>query len=92
MPATTNISNLEDTDSTYLPKIKSRLEWLNPIPEEDRPETPEPDWSQHNGWPNPFMRTASLANSDGKDVIDMLTADSKEIHDLEAGLQKSASE
>ncbi|GKB99076.1 hypothetical protein Tco_0985213 [Tanacetum coccineum] len=45
MPATTNISDLEDTDSTHLPKIKPRLEWLNPIPEEDRPETPEPDWS-----------------------------------------------
>ncbi|GJW96024.1 hypothetical protein Tco_0177832 [Tanacetum coccineum] len=45
MPATTNISDLEDTDSTHLPKIKPRLEWLNPIPEEDKPETLEPDWS-----------------------------------------------
>ncbi|GJX63951.1 hypothetical protein Tco_0298294 [Tanacetum coccineum] len=29
-----------------LPKhIKQRLEWLKPIPEEDRPATPKPDWS-----------------------------------------------
>ncbi|GJS84370.1 hypothetical protein Tco_0750911 [Tanacetum coccineum] len=41
---TTHISDLEDTDSTHLPKIKPRPEWLKPIPEEDRPATPEPDW------------------------------------------------
>ncbi|GJW18882.1 hypothetical protein Tco_0026318 [Tanacetum coccineum] len=35
----------EDTDSAYLPKIKSSPEWLKPILEEDRPTTPEPDWS-----------------------------------------------
>ncbi|GKF94648.1 hypothetical protein Tco_0284348, partial [Tanacetum coccineum] len=42
---TANISNSKDTDFTHLPKIKPRLEWLKPIPEEDRPETPKPDWS-----------------------------------------------
>ncbi|GKA78880.1 hypothetical protein Tco_0785417 [Tanacetum coccineum] len=41
MPDTANISDLEDTDSAHLPKIKQRPEWLKPIPEEDRPETPE---------------------------------------------------
>nr|GEX47818.1 DNA helicase [Tanacetum cinerariifolium] len=44
MPDTTNISDSEDTYSTHLPKIKPRPEWLKPIPEEDRPETLEPDW------------------------------------------------
>ncbi|GKC54576.1 hypothetical protein Tco_1077321 [Tanacetum coccineum] len=44
MPDTSNISNSEDTDSAHLPKIKQRPEWLKPIPEEDRPETLEPDW------------------------------------------------
>ncbi|GKA65581.1 hypothetical protein Tco_0765288 [Tanacetum coccineum] len=41
---TANIFDSEDTDSAHLLKIKPRSEWLKPIPEEDRPETPEPDW------------------------------------------------
>nr|GEV13006.1 hypothetical protein [Tanacetum cinerariifolium] len=44
MPDIANISDLEDTDSVHLPKIKPRPEWLKPILEEDRPETLEPDW------------------------------------------------
>ncbi|GJV24966.1 hypothetical protein Tco_1377661 [Tanacetum coccineum] len=44
MPDVAHISDSEDIDSAYLPKIKPRLEWLKLIPEEDRPETPEPDW------------------------------------------------
>nr|GEV38261.1 integrase, catalytic region, zinc finger, CCHC-type, peptidase aspartic, catalytic [Tanacetum cinerariifolium] len=39
MPDTANISNLEDTDSACLPKIKPRPEWLKPISEEERVET-----------------------------------------------------
>ncbi|GJS38522.1 hypothetical protein Tco_0563565 [Tanacetum coccineum] len=41
MPDTANISDSEETDYVHLPKIKQRLEWLKPIPEEDKPETPE---------------------------------------------------
>nr|GEW32398.1 hypothetical protein [Tanacetum cinerariifolium] len=44
IPDDVNISYLEDTDTAHLPKIKTRPIWLKPIPEEDRPETPEPDW------------------------------------------------
>ncbi|GJY33614.1 hypothetical protein Tco_0418083 [Tanacetum coccineum] len=43
MPDTAHISDSEDTDSAYLLKIKPRLEWLKPIPEEDIPATTEPD-------------------------------------------------
>ncbi|GJT78917.1 hypothetical protein Tco_1045642 [Tanacetum coccineum] len=32
--------NLEDTDIAHLPKIKTRPNWLKPVPEEDRPTTP----------------------------------------------------
>ncbi|GKA00933.1 hypothetical protein Tco_0673598 [Tanacetum coccineum] len=39
-----NILDSEDTDTAHLPKIKTRPDWLKPIPKEDRPETPEPDW------------------------------------------------
>nr|GEU80529.1 retrovirus-related Pol polyprotein from transposon TNT 1-94 [Tanacetum cinerariifolium] len=39
-----NISDLEDTDTAHLPKIKTRPDWLKPVPKEDRAKTPEPDW------------------------------------------------
>nr|GEU95901.1 putative reverse transcriptase domain-containing protein [Tanacetum cinerariifolium] len=65
IPNTADISDLEDTNSTHLPKIKPRPKWLKPISEEDRPETPEPDSSvppndlpePENNWEN------ALANS-----------------------------
>ncbi|GKF77847.1 hypothetical protein Tco_0230317, partial [Tanacetum coccineum] len=65
MPDTAHISNSEDTDSAYLPKIKPRPEWLKPIPEEDRPATPEPDWSVppnnlpklENNWANSLAKS-----------------------------------
>ncbi|GJW65918.1 hypothetical protein Tco_0117802 [Tanacetum coccineum] len=65
MPDTAHISNLEDTDSAHLPKIKPRPEWLKPIPEEDRPATLEPDWSVPlNNLPEPENNWAnSLAKS-----------------------------
>ncbi|GJQ94244.1 hypothetical protein Tco_0005383 [Tanacetum coccineum] len=44
MPDTTSISDSEDTSSAHIPHIKPRPEWLKPIPEEDRPATPEPAW------------------------------------------------
>ncbi|GJR80330.1 hypothetical protein Tco_0151115 [Tanacetum coccineum] len=39
-----NISDSEDTDTAHLPKIKTRPDWLNPVPKEDLPATLEPDW------------------------------------------------
>ncbi|GKE94303.1 hypothetical protein Tco_1579158 [Tanacetum coccineum] len=42
MPDIANISDLEDSGSTHLPKIQPSPEWLKPILEEDRPATPEP--------------------------------------------------
>ncbi|GJS13763.1 hypothetical protein Tco_0408235 [Tanacetum coccineum] len=55
----------KDTDSAHLLKIKPRLEWLKPIPEEDRPETAELDWSvPPNDLPEPENNWANaLANS-----------------------------
>ncbi|GJV06375.1 retrovirus-related pol polyprotein from transposon TNT 1-94 [Tanacetum coccineum] len=44
MPDDMNISDSEDTDTAHLPKIKARPDWLKPVPEEDRPASPEPDW------------------------------------------------
>ncbi|GJW42811.1 hypothetical protein Tco_0071610 [Tanacetum coccineum] len=45
IPDDINISDSEDTDAAHLPKIKTRPDWLKPILEEDRPTTPEPDWT-----------------------------------------------
>ncbi|GJT34283.1 hypothetical protein Tco_0924702 [Tanacetum coccineum] len=42
-PHDAHISDLEDTGAAHLPKIKTRPEWLKPVPEEERLETPEPD-------------------------------------------------
>ncbi|GJU44358.1 hypothetical protein Tco_1201624 [Tanacetum coccineum] len=44
IPDSANISYSEDTDSAYLLKIKQRPEWLKPIPDDERPATPEPAW------------------------------------------------
>ncbi|GJU46399.1 hypothetical protein Tco_1203665, partial [Tanacetum coccineum] len=60
-----NISDLEDTDSAHLPKTKQRPEWLKPIPDNERPATPEPAWvipTSHipdaaNNWANALATT-----------------------------------
>nr|GEW58121.1 hypothetical protein [Tanacetum cinerariifolium] len=44
IPDEVNISNSEDTNTTHIPKIKIRLDWLKPVLEEDIPEISEPDW------------------------------------------------
>nr|GFC08425.1 hypothetical protein [Tanacetum cinerariifolium] len=44
IPDDMNLSYLEDTDADHLPKIKNIPDWLKPIPEEETPETLEPDW------------------------------------------------
>ncbi|GKD13377.1 hypothetical protein Tco_1197784 [Tanacetum coccineum] len=65
MPDIANISNSEDTGFAHLPKIKPRPEWLKPIPEEDRPESLEPNWSvppnnfhePENNWANALAKS-----------------------------------
>ncbi|GJZ06769.1 hypothetical protein Tco_0540562 [Tanacetum coccineum] len=39
-----HLSDPEETGDAHLLKTKPRPEWLRPIPEEDKPKTPEPDW------------------------------------------------
>ncbi|GJS04329.1 hypothetical protein Tco_0320837 [Tanacetum coccineum] len=65
MSDTANISDSEDTNFSYLPKIKQRPEWLKPILEEDRSATPEPDWlipmndllEPKNNWANALAKS-----------------------------------
>ncbi|GJX04526.1 hypothetical protein Tco_0190442 [Tanacetum coccineum] len=60
-----HISDIEDTDVAHLPKIKTKPDWLKPVLEEERPETPEPDWAVSlNDLPEPENSWANaLANS-----------------------------
>ncbi|GJR30974.1 hypothetical protein Tco_1107206 [Tanacetum coccineum] len=60
MPDDVHILDSEDTGAAHLPKIKKRPDWLKPLPEEERLETPEPDWAippndlheTENNWAN----------------------------------------
>nr|GEW22582.1 hypothetical protein [Tanacetum cinerariifolium] len=38
------LSNSEDTNTAHLSKIKTRPDWLKPLPAKDRPRTLKPDW------------------------------------------------
>ncbi|GKC31421.1 hypothetical protein Tco_1038715 [Tanacetum coccineum] len=44
IPDDMHLSYSEDTGADHLPKIKTKPDWLKPIPEEETSETPEPDW------------------------------------------------
>ncbi|GJV72814.1 hypothetical protein Tco_1492809 [Tanacetum coccineum] len=44
IPDDVNVSDSKDTNTAHLPKIKTRPDWLMPVPEEDRSTTLEPDW------------------------------------------------
>nr|GEX20202.1 ribonuclease H-like domain-containing protein [Tanacetum cinerariifolium] len=65
MPDTANISDSEDTNYAHLLKIKKRPEWLKPIPDDEKPATPEPAWVipssyiliAENNWANALATT-----------------------------------
>ncbi|GJV05561.1 ribonuclease H-like domain-containing protein [Tanacetum coccineum] len=65
IPDDVNILDTEDTEAAHLPKIKTRPDWLKPLPKEERPETPKPDWTvPPNDLPEPENNWANtLANS-----------------------------
>ncbi|GJV15715.1 hypothetical protein Tco_1361038 [Tanacetum coccineum] len=55
----------DDEDSENLPKANSRQDWWKPLPEEERPATPEPAWTIHssnvsdieNNWASTLVST-----------------------------------
>nr|GEV27366.1 hypothetical protein [Tanacetum cinerariifolium] len=67
LPDVEHILDLEDIGASPLPKIKTRPDWLKPIPEEDRPEIPESNWTVRstdlpeleNNWANAFATSKS---------------------------------
>ncbi|GKE43086.1 hypothetical protein Tco_1470370 [Tanacetum coccineum] len=62
-PDDVHFSDSEDTGAVQLPNIKTRPDWLKPVPEE-APETPEPDWvvplndlpETENNWANAIAK------------------------------------
>ncbi|GJX89044.1 hypothetical protein Tco_0341058 [Tanacetum coccineum] len=47
-----NVSDMEDTDNAHIPKV-STTTWFKPIPESERPATPELEWTiPPNDFPN----------------------------------------
>ncbi|GJV63774.1 hypothetical protein Tco_1474602 [Tanacetum coccineum] len=44
IPDDMHLLESEDTGAAHPLKIKTRPDWLKPLPEEEAPETPEPDW------------------------------------------------
>ncbi|GJW92740.1 hypothetical protein Tco_0172412, partial [Tanacetum coccineum] len=65
---TRGINNLEDTDNAHIPKVTATT-WFKPIPEDERPATPELEWTippndfpePENNWANAYATT--LASS-----------------------------
>ncbi|GKB01587.1 hypothetical protein Tco_0829631 [Tanacetum coccineum] len=59
-----HVSDLEDTDNAYIPKVSTTM-WFKPIPEGERPATPEPEWTippndfpePENNWANTYATT-----------------------------------
>ncbi|GJR66154.1 retrovirus-related pol polyprotein from transposon TNT 1-94 [Tanacetum coccineum] len=43
-----HLSDDEDFGNDHLPKADSRQDWWKPLPEEERPTTPEPAWTIHS--------------------------------------------
>ncbi|GJR04725.1 RNA-directed DNA polymerase, eukaryota, reverse transcriptase zinc-binding domain protein [Tanacetum coccineum] len=54
----------KDTDNAHMPKIPDTTTWFRPIPEEERPASPEPEWvippidlpEANNNWANAFAK------------------------------------
>ncbi|GJQ95688.1 hypothetical protein Tco_0006827 [Tanacetum coccineum] len=59
-----NDSAMKDTDNAHIPKV-STTTWFKPIPESERPATPEPEWTippndfpePENNWANTYATT-----------------------------------
>ncbi|GJV16342.1 hypothetical protein Tco_1361665 [Tanacetum coccineum] len=76
-------SDQKDTDTSHLPKTKQRLEWLKPIPDDERLATLEPAWviptsyipDAVNNWANALATTyqALVENSLLEKTRDMQT-------------------
>nr|GEV56001.1 hypothetical protein [Tanacetum cinerariifolium] len=91
IPKDMHLSELEDTSAAHLLKIKTRLDWLKPVPEEDIPETLEPDWviplndlpKTKNNWADALIGKTKLVKANLEDQIDLINPEGNRVmHDL----------
>ncbi|GJS78072.1 hypothetical protein Tco_0727953 [Tanacetum coccineum] len=62
-----HVSDPEDTDNAHIPKVPAAT-WFKPIPEEERPATPEPEWTiPSNDYPEPENNWANLYTTTHQD-------------------------
>ncbi|GJU91466.1 hypothetical protein Tco_1303889 [Tanacetum coccineum] len=78
-----HISDSEDTGAAHLPKIKPRPNWLKPIPEEERLETPKLDWTGDMGsfikWYCKQIRKKKLSKADLEDQINLVNPEGNRV-------------
>ncbi|GKE32007.1 hypothetical protein Tco_1451329 [Tanacetum coccineum] len=67
--APSSSSEQEDTDIAHLPKIKTKPDWLKPIPEEDIPASPKLDWFQMEEYHLLLTDQVDLVNREGHRVV-----------------------
>nr|GEV33146.1 hypothetical protein [Tanacetum cinerariifolium] len=68
IPENVHFLDIEDTDAVHLLKIKPRPYWLKPVLDEERLETPEPDWAvPPNNLPEPENNLANAFATSYKD-------------------------
>ncbi|GJY14639.1 hypothetical protein Tco_0385061 [Tanacetum coccineum] len=61
-----NVSDMRTTDNAHIPKV-STTTWFKPIPESERPATPEPEWIiRPNDFPEPEHNWANAYASSFK--------------------------
>ncbi|GJU30995.1 hypothetical protein Tco_1174584 [Tanacetum coccineum] len=59
-----HVSDPEDTDNTHIPKVPTAT-WFKPIPEEERPAIPKPEWTiPLNDYPEPENKWKKLCKAD----------------------------
>ncbi|GKD78373.1 hypothetical protein Tco_1340994, partial [Tanacetum coccineum] len=55
----TRDADMEDTNNAHIPKVSTTM-WFKPIPESERPATPEPEWTiPPNDFPEPEINWAN---------------------------------
>nr|GEU97823.1 reverse transcriptase domain-containing protein [Tanacetum cinerariifolium] len=64
-----NVSDSKETNTTQLPKLKTRPDWIKQVLEEDRPINLEPDWLQMEECHCMLMDQVDLVNPEGHRIV-----------------------
>ncbi|GJZ43103.1 hypothetical protein Tco_0590358 [Tanacetum coccineum] len=87
-----NVSDMEDTDNAHIPKV-STTTWFKPIPESERPATPEPEWTiPPNDFPEPEIKWQMLTHIRRKEFLstNIVISDREAVKIADAILRKAS--